>query len=613
MTYQICGSRVNLFTTNRLFNGKQVLLQSLTWFAALLPSLSDTTAHSVPLFDVLSAGGIVTAGVMLCVVTKELLLKGLHFSLCIITLLLLFLNVPLAMFVLVIVFAIYLAYSFSFSVSWISRLVAASTCIYAAILSGYLLSQWPVNLAVIALFPIYFGLLYATINETREEQRSTSYDKELSGNDLGIPNRASLRHAYEIQRKLDPGPAMLVLIFLEGIEQVNIHLGREFGDTLLAESANRIKQQLNSATDIFPIPDGNSVSRLAHLGGLHFAFVCRLGRFEYLHEQLIDDILLSVEKPFHVGSCTLDISARASYVNCDEELGQIDSLIACAYLALDKLSNQAVCAYQQQMQISQVEQQTRLRELAKVMISEELEVYFQPAFSHPSGEIAYLELLLRWPHPKQGLLTAEYFIEDIRLAGLSLPVAHFVIERAAEIAMAIKMEGLKVPLSINIFGPEMLQKDFLSFMEHILLEHYLQDGEILLEFPASLFTNIDQQTQVCITQLRQLGVHIGIDRFGESALKLSNLFNLQVDFIKLSSALTEQPQPAGVEALLHNIVAMQHERGIKVICEGVENKVQLEFAEQLSCNAIQGHFLAQPMSCKGLIGWLHNFKAQRKD
>ncbi|BBN82802.1 hypothetical protein PA25_27870 [Pseudoalteromonas sp. A25] len=557
-------------------------------------------------------GGVATAGIMLCIITKEVLLKGLHAALCVIALLLLLSNVPVAMFLFAVILVVYLTYSFSFSALWLSKLVAGSIALYVVFLSGYLLFQWPINNAAFALLFVYFGLLYATWIEAQNKQQPVTNEHKQFAHELGIPGRASLRCAYEEQRKLDPGPAILVLVFLEGIEQVNMQLGREFGDTLLAESANRVQQQLNNR-DIFTIPNGNSVSRLAHLGGLHFAFICRLGRFEYLHEQLIDDILLCVAKPFQVGSCTLEISARVSFVNCDEELGQLDSLIACAYLALDKLPNQSICAYQQQMQISQIEQQTRLRELANIKVDQDLAIFFQPAFSQQNGKLAYLELLLRWPHPKLGLLSAERFIEDIRLAGLALPVARFVIERAAEIAMALKMEGFQVPLSINIFGSEMLQQDFIRFMDHILLEHYLQAGDILLEFPANLLPRLDYQSLDNIDQLRRLGIHIGIDRFGQAPIQLDTLSELQVDFIKLSSSLTAQPQPNGARAVCQSLVSMQQQRGLKVFCEGIESKAQFEYAKELECDAMQGHFLAQPMSSKGVMGWLHKWTSDNSN
>ncbi len=548
---------------------------------------------------------------MLTIVAREALLKGLHAALCAITLLLLSLNIPLAIYLLAIVFAVYFIYSLSFTSPWPARVIAICTCLYAVLLCGYLLAQWPITLTATALFPIYFGLMYALSDDYNAEQPlDNEQERGKVGNALGLPDRASLRQAYEIQRNLDPGAAILVVIFLEGVEQVNRQLGREFGDTLLSESANRIKQQLHS-NDIFPIPHGNSVSRLAHLGGLHFAFVCRLARYEHLHEQLIDDILQCTLQPFFVGNCTLEISARASYVHCDEELGQFDSLIACAYLALDKMPGSAICAYQQNMQISQVDQQMRLRELADIAINEAFEIYFQPAFTHPSGEIAYLELLLRWPHPKHGLLDAEQFIDDVRLAGLATPVAHFVIERAAEIAMALKMEDIQVPLTVNVFGPEIFRDGFLDFMEHVLLEHYLQAGEIHLEYPSSLLENMDKKSQSRIEELRQLGVDVGIDRFGDYPITLNSLADLRVDYIKLSPILTQLPKPQGIDKVLTDMIAMQQLRGIKVMCKGVESEQQLALAKKLNCDAIQGHHLASPMNTKNIMSWLHQWHLQR--
>ncbi|MCF6435469.1 EAL domain-containing protein [Pseudoalteromonas sp. MMG022] len=587
-----------------------MLILISTWLA---PTFSNVSVGMISILEAMLLGAVCCAGIMLTIAARETLIKGLHAALCAITLLLLSLNVPLAMYLLAIVFAVYFIYSLSFSSPWPARLIAICTCIYAVLLSGYLLSQWPIMLSATALLPIYFGLMYAINDDYNIElSHEDEHEQGKLGNDLGLPDRASLRQAYENQRKLDPGAAMLVVIFLEGVEQINRQLGREFGDTLLSESANRIKQQLHS-NDIFPIPHGNSVSRLAHLGGLHFAFVCRLVRYEHLHEQLIDDILQSTLQPFYVGNCTLEISARASYVHCDEELGQFDSLISCAYLALDKMPGHAICAYQQNMQISQVDQQMRLRELADIVINEAFEIYFQPAFTHPSGDIAYLELLLRWPHPKLGLLSAEQFIDDIRLAGLATPVAHFVIERAAEIAMALKMEDIQVPLSVNIFGPEMFKDGFLDFMEHVLLEHYLQAGEIHLEYPSYLHEHLDNKSQSRIEELRQLGVDVGIDRFGEHPITLSTLANLHVDYLKLSPILTQPPKPQGIEKVLSDLIAMQRLRGIKVICKGVESEQQLVLAQKLNCDAIQGHHLASPMNTKNMMSWLHKWHLQRND
>jgi EAL domain-containing protein (putative c-di-GMP-specific phosphodiesterase class I) len=204
-------------------------------------------------------------------------------------------------------------------------------------------------------------------------------------------------------------------------------------------------------------------------------------------------------------------------------------------------------------------------------------------------------------------LTAEQFIDDIRLAGLAMPVAYFMIERAAEMAMALKMENFNIPLSINVFGSEMLREDFIRFMDRVLLEHHLQSGDLHLEYASPTFASAKSHNQLRIEELRELGVHIGIDRFGESPIVLSALADLNVDYIKLAPSLTRQPQAEGVEHVVAELVAMQQQRGIKIICGGIENQPQLDFANKLKPDAVQGHLLEQPISSKGLMSWVHQW------
>ena len=94
-------------------------------------------------------------------------------------------------------------------------------------------------------------------------------------------------------------------------------------------------------------------------------------------------------------------------------------LIKSAYLALDSQPKQQVVAYHQQMMIEQLEQQARLKELAEIDFTNEFELYFQQVIVNDNGQIEFLELLLRWQHPKQGILSASRFIDDIRIAGLT--------------------------------------------------------------------------------------------------------------------------------------------------------------------------------------------------
>ncbi|ALU43773.1 GGDEF domain-containing phosphodiesterase [Pseudoalteromonas rubra] len=482
-----------------------------------------------------------------------------------------------------------------------------SVCAAAFALAGILFWQLSPGLLVLALLPMF--LAESTLSRASLVPLPSAGSEESKTADiLELPDRAGFRSAFYEFRQRDPSEAMLVMIRLEGFQQVNFHLGREFGDLLLAQSANRIKQHLQHP-DVMPIPLGNEVSRLAHLGGLHFVFVCSLVNQHHLHEQVIGEIIESTLKPFNVGNCTIEVKARASYVNCDEEQGLFENLLTCAFLALDSQPDSPIAPYQQQMQINRLEQQARLAELAHIDFRQELELYFQPVVRNEDGDIEFLELLLRWQHPKQGILAAGKFIEDIRIAGLALPVAQYVIERAAEIALALRMEGIAMPLSLNLFGPEMLHEEFIEFIDHVLLEHQLKPGDLIIECPASLFTSLEPQGIAMVSRLRSMGLRLCIDSFGETPVTLSKLPQLTVDYVKLGRSLTSDHGHQGTfKSVVRGIVEMQQIQECKVICEGVESPEQLQFVKSLNTFAAQGYYFARPLSSVGMISWLKQWR-----
>ncbi|WP_372759870.1 EAL domain-containing protein [Pseudoalteromonas sp.] len=403
--------------------------------------------------------------------------------------------------------------------------------------------------------------------------------------------------------------AALVVIRLEGFGQVNQHIGRDFGDLLLAQSANRIKNLLND-DEVISLTD---TEKLAHLGGLNFAFICNLAHQKHLHEKIIAQILGATLKPFNVANCTIEVTARASYVYCDEQDDNFDNLISYAYLALDSRPQQQIVAYHQQMLVQHLEQQTRLKELAEIDFLTEFELYFQPIIRNSDGQIEYLELLLRWQHKKQGILSASRFIEDIRIAGLAFSLATFVIERAAELAMALRMEGIAIPLSINVFGPEMLNEEFVEFVDKTITEHHLKAGDLIVECPLHIFTSLDDKGRAMIVRLHNIGLKLCVDGLGDNPILLSKLPGLAVEYIKVSPSLTSDfSNQNNIRSLVGGMVEMHSQQRSKVIFEGVETLDQLKFVKSLKGYAAQGYYFGHPLSSVGLMSWLKQWlQAQR--
>jgi EAL domain-containing protein (putative c-di-GMP-specific phosphodiesterase class I)/GGDEF domain-containing protein len=417
---------------------------------------------------------------------------------------------------------------------------------------------------------------------------------------VSFPDKQQLRQKYN--ELIDEGSfrAALIVLRLEGFAQVNQHIGRDFGDLLLSQSANRIKDLLDSDEVLFLAPH----AKLAHLGGLNFAFICDLQSHNHLHQQLIKQIIGATLKPFNVANCTIEVKVRASYVHCDQQSTSFDDLISYAYLALDSQPSKQIVAYHQQMTVEHLEQQARLTELANISFADEFELFFQPVIRNGDGQIEFLELLLRWQHPTQGTLSASRFINDIRIAGLGYSLATFVLERAGELAMALRMEGMSVPLSVNLFGPEMLNEEFVDFVYGVIGEHQLRPGDLIIECPLHVFTSLDDKGRAMIARLNSLGLKVCVDGLGDNPVLLSKLPSLAVEYIKVSPALTADfSNQNNIRSLVSGMVEMHNQQQTKVIFEGVETLDQLKFVKSLKAYASQGYYFGHPLSSLGLMSW----------
>lgn len=476
-----------------------------------------------------------------------------------------------------------------------------------ALISVYYRAGWPVLWFALPILLLQINLFWQSA-PFNIESAIPRQKREIDP--LGVADKESLRQAFLNLKVAEPIPAVLVLLRLEGFQDINLHLGRDYGDMLLVQSANRLRQQLRHK-EVVSIACSQGYEKVAHLGGLNFVFLCRLDVHKHLHEQLLDDVFNNTLKPFNVANCTLEIKARASYVSCDEAHGDFDQILNYAFLALDGNPHQQVCPYEPQIRTLKQEQQARLAELVHADFRNEFELYFQPIVRHEDGGIEFLELLLRWQHPKQGILAANVFIDDIRLSGLALPVAQFVIERAAEIAMALKMENLSIPLSLNVFGPEMLHEEFIEFIDGVLQEHQLNPGSLIIECPAALFLSLTPQEIAMIARLKSLGVKLCVDGFGEAPLVLAKLPKLSVDYVKIGQSLTREHQHQGqFKAMVRGVVEMQQQLNSKVLCEGVETLEQLNFTKSLNTYGAQGYYFARPLSSVGMISWLKQWNAE---
>ncbi len=431
-----------------------------------------------------------------------------------------------------------------------------------------------------------------------------------------LPDRAQFRQAFESDWCENKADTVLVLLKFDGLSEINQHLGHELGDVLLTQTALKIKKLLSEQAPLLALTDSQrDIVKLAHLSSVDFVFAVDIAKQKYLHEVLIQSIQQLTEIPVTIKGCTLKSRLQTAYaINSDKV--SFDELISRTYLAMDlhHFNYSNVIQYQPEMLVNRNNELTMISELTKLNFDEDFELYFHPVIELKTHKIEFIELLLRWKHPEKGLLAAQDFIKEIVLSGLAYQVTIWVLEKAAELAMVLNCQGCSTPVSVNLFGSELLQDELVEHIDSLMFEHKLSRGALIIECPADLLIELDDYGASMIKRLKNIGLPVCLDDLGASPLMLSYLPQLAFDYIKIDGELIHEfSNDINARTLLGGIIDMGKNLNSKVICEGVESEQLLEFISSLKCFAGQGYVFSQPLSILGASSWLVQWDKKREN
>ena len=263
------------------------------------------------------------------------------------------------------------------------------------------------------------------------------------------------------------------------------------------------------------------------------------------------------------------------------------------------------------------EQLAKIGLLDQVDYEKDFELYFHPVVNLKTKEIVFIELLLRWNHPTKGLLDASAFINEIKIAGLSYSVTKWVLEKAAETALMLKIADFNVPVSVNLFGSELFNDEMIEHLSLLMSEHQLNPKCLIIECPANVLLTLEDKGSAILKRLKAMDIPVCLDDLGVSPLLLTQLPKLTLQYVKLDDVLiTELSHNSNTRNLLRGIITMCSNLESKVIAEGVASSALLEFVEGLECDAAQGYLFTRPLSVVGLTSWLaqwqHKLDHQQK-
>ena len=231
-------------------------------------------------------------------------------------------------------------------------------------------------------------------------------------------------------------------------------------------------------------------------------------------------------------------------------------------------------------------------DLRQALQNSELELYYQPLIDLHHDRLSGVEALVRWHHPRRGLIEPPTFIELAEQTGLIMPIGEWVLQAACTQAAA--WQGLR--MSVNLSAVQFRHADLVGAVKSALERSGLAPGRLELEITESVLLEDPQESLLTLLRLKDLGVRIAIDDFGTGHSSLGHLRTFPFDKIKIDgSFVRDLGQDRDAEAIIKAVVALGSGLGIETCAEGVESVDQLAHLASDGCDEVQGYLFCRPM------------------
>lgn len=423
-----------------------------------------------------------------------------------------------------------------------------------------------------------------------ENARLVADLEHLAFHDLltGLPNRAGFHRRFRDLVESGGGStrAGLVLVDLDRFREINDTLGHNVGDEILVQVVSRlVRSGEGRAADVF------------RLGGDEFAVVLPGAASLAVVSDAARRLLSALSQPIRVAGMGLEIGASAGVALYPEQGPDSHELLRCADVALHdaKKAPGAVAAYARDLDEHTPERLTLLSELGKGIREGELELHFQPKVALQYGFIEGFEALVRWRHPRLGLLTSGRFLPFAEATDLMHPLTCWVVRSALQQLALWNRELPRLTMAINLSMRNILDRSCPDMLEEIVREVGVNPA--LLEFELTE-TAIMADPETAISTLGRItasGSRLAIDDFGTGYSSLSYLKRLPVDVLKIDqSFIADMATGPRSLAIVRSTVQLAHSLELGVVAEGVETRESARTLREMRCDLAQGYFFAPP-------------------
>ncbi len=467
-----------------------------------------------------------------------------------------------------------------------------------------------------APFPMAVNLSETTLDGERarvvvfrdltEREQAEKRIRELALRDplTGLANRELFhRRLEEIVRGTGRRGRLvaLMLLNLDGLKSINDCFGHSVGDSLLRHVAERL-EGVTRKGDI-----------VARLGGDEFGVVMvDLQRPEAIRS-LAERILESLAEPLTLDGCLINTGAGIGISFFPHDDTNPDELIRKADIALDEAKSSGRNTYQlyESVMNAQARDAKVLEsDLRLALVRQEFELHYQPKLCIDACEVVGAEALIRWRHPRRGMVSPSEFIPIAESSDLMVPLGEWVLQAACEQAKTWQDGGIPpLPVAVNISARQFQDNDFVGSLKGILYDTGLEPRWLELEITEGMMMDDTEQTIERFHRIHELGVEISIDDFGTGYSSLAYLKRFPVHRLKIDrSFVSDLTTDTDDAAITEAVIKMGHSLKLKVIAEGVETEQQMAYLRSKGCDELQGFLFSPPLPAEEFLRWLTNWR-----
>lgn len=451
------------------------------------------------------------------------------------------------------------------------------------------------------LFRIFFFLIAALLtglfSKWFNDQIDRAQQQSLHDPLTNLPNHLSLQ--IFLRQVLDRPEnsrvtVALAVIIISNLQQIIDTLSYRSANVLYLQIAERLRSTSLPQATFYKLQN-NILAIAAHDVELHhFINLCR-------------QVTQNLKDPFYFEGIPVITNMHVGVASNEENGESPDEMIQKASIAAHFAEEQNLLysAYNKKFDTSSVKRLSLLGTMKQALLANELILFLQPKVAIATGKIVGAEALIRWQHPRHGLLSPELFVPEAEKTWLIHPLALFAMRAGLQQLQHWKNAGQDLTLSINLTSHNIQDRSLIAELIELIKHFNINAANLEIEITErSLITDMKTAAEV-LTSLKNIGTKISIDDFGSGYSASSYLQTLPIDAVKIDQSLVGNLFSSSLNtSLVKHILAAARDLNLTTVAEGVESKELFDLLGEMGCDLAQGYYISKPLSENEFNGWL---------